>query len=103
MHKFSLFIAGFMLFLGTGEMMGAEKKSNFPQGPINYIVAFAPGGKTNLPAQDPGYGSKRGGSSVDVLRTAGLPSTMSMIWGHHQKTNTGGEIKGGKKNAKESI
>ncbi len=51
MKKFSLLIAGVILFLGTGEMMGAEKKSSFPQGPINYIVGFAPGGKTDIQAR----------------------------------------------------
>jgi tripartite-type tricarboxylate transporter receptor subunit TctC len=51
MKKFSLLIAGVILFLGTGEMMGAEKKSDFPQGPISYLIGFAPGGKTDIQAR----------------------------------------------------
>jgi len=51
MKKISLLIAGVIFFLGTGEMMGAEKKSDFPQGPINYLIGFAPGGKTDIQAR----------------------------------------------------
>jgi len=51
MKRFSLLIAGVVLFLGTGEMMGAEKKSDFPQGPITFIVGFAPGGKSDAQAR----------------------------------------------------
>ena len=51
MKKFRLLIASVVLLLGTGEMMGAEKKSDFPQGPINYLIAYAPGGKTDTQAR----------------------------------------------------
>ncbi len=51
MRKISLLIAGVLLFLDAGELMGAEKKSDFPEGPINYLVGFAPGGKTDIQAR----------------------------------------------------
>ncbi|MDP2267590.1 MAG: tripartite tricarboxylate transporter substrate-binding protein, partial [Deltaproteobacteria bacterium] len=51
MKKISLLIAGVILFFGTGEMMGAEKKPGFPQGPINFVIGYAPGGKTDTQAR----------------------------------------------------
>ena len=39
---------------------------------------------SNLPAQNPGYGCKCDGSSLDILRVTGLSSNMLMIWGHNQ-------------------
>ena len=51
MKNVSLLIAGIILFLGPREMTGAGNKANFPQGPINYIVAFSPGGKTDVQAR----------------------------------------------------
>jgi tripartite-type tricarboxylate transporter receptor subunit TctC len=51
MKKLTLFIVGAILFLGTGEMAGAEKKAAFPQKAIEYIVGFAPGGKDDIEAR----------------------------------------------------
>ncbi len=48
MKKFSLLIVAAILFFGTGEIGGAEKKAPFPQKAINYIVGFAPGGKDDI-------------------------------------------------------
>ena len=51
MKKLSLLIAGTILFFGTGEIMGAERKSAFPQKAIDFIVGFAPGGKLDIEAR----------------------------------------------------
>jgi tripartite-type tricarboxylate transporter receptor subunit TctC len=47
MKKLSLMVAVAMLFLVTGEMICAEKKSEYPQKPINYLIEFAAGGKVD--------------------------------------------------------
>lgn len=46
----SLIIATILFFV-TGDLVVAQKKPDFPQGPINYIVGFAPGGKTDIQAR----------------------------------------------------
>jgi len=51
MKKIFLLIAGVMILLGEGEIRGAEKKAAFPQGPVNYVLGFAPGGKTDTQAR----------------------------------------------------
>ena len=38
---------------------------------------------SDFSGQDPGHGGQSGGSSVDICGVAGLPSAMSMIWGHY--------------------
>ncbi len=105
MKKISLLIAGVMLFFGTGELMGAEKKSDFPQGPINFLVAFAPGGKTDIQARGiipyvekylgvrvviqnfPGAGGRIGYTKLFKAKpegyTIGQFSLPSMILGEH--------------------
>jgi len=51
MKNFCSLIAASILLIYAGNVTAAEKKSDFPQKPIEYIVGFAPGGKTDVQAR----------------------------------------------------
>jgi tripartite-type tricarboxylate transporter receptor subunit TctC len=51
MKNFCSLIAAFILLFYTGNVTAAEKKSDFPEKAIEYIVGFTPGGKTDIQAR----------------------------------------------------